>query len=103
MAMIIDARLQTSPEQCTYRPPDMGEDAGTALRSVLKEVCGTEFASRIVPTQTRFYDEACTAQNCKDVEGLCEALWGEKLDVQKSCESWITDRPQRVEGFNLGA
>jgi len=103
MAMIIDARLQTSPHQCNYRAPDMGEDAGAALCATLKEVCGTEFTSRVVPNQVVGYDEACTVQSCKDVDDLCLALWGKKLDPALACESWITDRPQRAEGFNLGA
>merc|ERR1719343_512419 len=71
MAMIIDARLQTSPHQCNYRAPDMGEDAGAALCATLKEVCGTEFTSRVVPNQVVGYDEACTVQSCKDVDDLC--------------------------------
>lgn len=103
MAMIIDARLQTIPQQCSYREPDMSEEAGAALRATLKEVCGTEFASRIVPDQEAVYDEACTAENCSDCDDLCLALFGEKLDPKQSCESWISDRPQRAEGFNLAA
>jgi len=48
MAKIIDARLQTSSAQCPTRVRDMGEEAGAALRAVLKEVCGEEFPSRVV-------------------------------------------------------
>merc|ERR1719150_2617672 len=96
MAMVIDARLQTSPHQCLYREPDMGEEAGVALRATLKEGCGTEFVSRVVPTQEASYDDTCTAQNCRDVDGLCEALWGKKLDPKHASESWVTARPQRA-------
>merc|ERR1719210_1160173 len=54
MAKIIDARLQTNPAQCPGRKPDMGEEAGAALRAVLKEVCGAEFPSKVVPSKGLF-------------------------------------------------
>jgi len=49
MAKVMDARLQTSQDQCPGRKPDMSAAAGNALRDVLKEVCGEQFSSRIAP------------------------------------------------------
>jgi len=49
MAKVMDARLQTSQEQCPDRKPDMSAAAGNALRDVLKEVCGEQFPSRVAP------------------------------------------------------
>ena len=37
-------------EQCPGRAPDMGEDAATALRQVLKETCGVDFPSKVAPS-----------------------------------------------------
>merc|ERR1712151_235121 len=52
MAKVMDARLQTSQDQCPGRKPDMSKAAGNALRDVLKEVCGEEFPSRIAPNSS---------------------------------------------------
>jgi len=49
MAKVMDARLQTSRDQCPDRAADMSAAAGRALRDVLKEVCGEDFPSRIAP------------------------------------------------------
>jgi len=49
MAKVMDARLQTSQDQCPGRKADMSNAAGNALRDVLKEVCGEQFPSRIAP------------------------------------------------------
>jgi len=40
MAAILSARLQTSSAQCSSRVPDMGVEAGAALRGVLVEIRG---------------------------------------------------------------
>merc|ERR1712050_84357 len=49
MAKVMDARLQTSRDQCPDRKPDMSLAAGNSLRQVLKEVCGENFPSRVAP------------------------------------------------------
>merc|ERR1711870_131912 len=52
MAKVMDARLQTSRNQCPGRAADMSPGAGRALSDVLKEVCGEDFPSRIAPTSS---------------------------------------------------
>merc|ERR1719240_362920 len=52
-ARIIDARLQSQADQCPRRPADMGEEAGAALRAMLKQVSGTDFPSRVCPEEWR--------------------------------------------------
>merc|ERR1712151_1293327 len=52
MAKVMDARLQTSRNQCPGRAADMSPGAGRALSDVLKEVCGEDFPSRIAPSSS---------------------------------------------------
>ena len=46
-----------------------------------------------------------TKMTVADCDGVCQALFGEKLSLSSGdgYESWKTDRPMRKEGFNIGA
>jgi len=49
--------------------------------------------------------EGQTKRTVADCDGVCQALFGEKLSLSSGdgYQSWKTDRPMRKEGFNIGA
>ena len=49
--------------------------------------------------------EGQTRRTVADCDGVCQALFGEKLSLGSGdgYQSWRTDRPMRKEGFNIGA
>ena len=47
-------------------------------------------------------DLDCSAQTVSDCDMACKALFGRALAVSDVSESWVTDRPIRQGGFNVG-
>merc|ERR1712176_781775 len=83
-AKVMDARLQTSPDQCQGRKPDMSAAAGNALRDVLKEVCGEQFPSRLAPMSSGRFDKPTAVG-----PPMCRSDWS---SLERAAES----------GFNAG-
>jgi len=48
------------------------------------------------------YDAECTQQTCSDCSLICKAVFGKEVSADDVCESIFSDRPTRVEGFNVG-
>jgi hypothetical protein len=48
------------------------------------------------------FDAECTKQTCSDCNLMCKAVFGKEVSADDVCESIFSDRPTRVEGFNVG-
>jgi len=48
------------------------------------------------------FDAECTQQTCSDCSLICKAVFGKEVSAEDVCESIFSDRPTRVEGFNVG-
>jgi len=83
------------PREFDYYIMDDDKDAGVMMTTDGRLYLST--AAEAGDTQT--------ANTLSDCDGVCQALFGEKLSLASGdgYESWKTDRPMRKEGFNIGA
>jgi len=83
------------PRDFEYYVMDDDKDAGVMMTTDGRLYLST--AAKVGDSQT--------ANTVSDCDGVCQALFGEKLSLSSGdgYESWKTDRPMRKEGFNIGA
>jgi len=83
------------PREFQYYVMDDDKDAGVMMTT----------DGRLYLSTAAKEGDSQTANTVSDCDGVCMALFGEKLSLSSGdgYASWKTDRPMRKEGFNIGA